>query len=141
RLYVAQIIRFDRANVVAEAAAQTQRADSDRERGFHGVGAGELSDETGLSAAGDVLGVALGSFPESDAGAVVLSGRSEAGGGKAASASAGGSGDLLVAELAPAGSGCAGALFFCAGAGFFCAVCCADDGTGCSTSSPNLSRN
>src|SRR5439155_20978104 len=91
-------------------------------RGFHGVGAGGLSDETEVSAAGEAVGVALGSLPDSEAGAVVLTVRSEAGGGKAASASGGGSGDLLVAELAPAGLGGADALFFCGGPGCLCAV-------------------
>src|SRR5947207_3510643 len=90
RVHVAQVVRFNRADVIAKTPTQAQRAYCHREGSFHGFGEEALSGEAEASAAGEPAGVALASLPKSGSGAVVVSGRSEAGGGSATSYSGAG---------------------------------------------------
>jgi hypothetical protein len=125
---VAQVIRLNRADMVAQATAQAQRARCNGEQRFHGPGEGEVAGESELGAAGKPVNESPGSSLAGGSGAVVVSGMSEAGGGRAPSLSGGGSGDLLFAEVvAGAASAFAVSLFslfspFCGAPGFFCAV-------------------
>src|SRR5207247_2594522 len=115
-----QVIRLYRPNPIAETTGETATDNNGREKILHGAG------EAPSSAGADGSGVAAG------AGAVVLSGKSEAGGGSEGSVSGGGNG----AEPPAADSFLAGSF----SPGFFFAGACSAK-AGLKTASPSFARN
>ncbi len=121
-VHILQVIWLYRPNVIAETTGETATDNNRREKILHGAG------EAPSSAGADGSGVAAG------AGAVVLSGKSEAGGGSEGSVSGGGNG----AKPSAADSFLAGSFspgFFFAGA------CSAAAKAGLKTASPSFARN
>ena len=106
RVHVAEIIRFDRANRVAEATAKAKNQSYRANDSFHGAGEGVASGAPDALEPGDPR---LSNEPLEEpallGGAVVVSGSNDAAGGSDASESAGGKGAELLPAL-PAGDCC-----------------------------------
>ena len=96
---VAQVIWFDRPNVIAKAATQDKAGKDCRKDRFHGAGEAAASGEADVSGAGDTSElVAVPGEGDGGSGAVVVSGTSEAGGGNERSVSGEGNGAWSFAE-------------------------------------------